>query len=82
MTKAIFKYKVEYKDDNNKPIKKHFCNTTEIRQQLGIPRSSLFIMLDESKPDIEKFRKYKIYYYWINFDSLNLLSQRFFFRTW
>lgn len=60
MTKAIFKYKVEYKDDNNKPIKKHFCNTKEIREQLGIPRSSLFIMLDESKPDIEKFRKYKV----------------------
>ena len=60
MTNQIYKYKVVHTEADNKTTTSYFCNAKEVKQAHGIPRSSLFLMLDATKPDLEKFRKYKI----------------------
>jgi len=59
MTKSLYKYKVEYKTDGVNVITYH-RNAKEIKDMYSIPKSTLFIMLDISKKDVEKFRNYKI----------------------
>ena len=60
MTKNIFRYKVVFTDADNKTTTSYHSNAAEIKDSFGIPRSSLFLMIDPTKKDIEKFRRYKI----------------------
>ena len=59
MTKSIYKYKVEYKADGVNVITYH-SNAKQIKDMYNIPKSTLFVMINPNKPDVEKFRNYEI----------------------
>jgi hypothetical protein len=60
MVKNVYKFKAVIKDDNDNETTKYFKNTKEITQQLNIPRSSIFCMINPDKRNIEKYRHIKI----------------------
>ncbi len=60
MVKNIFKFKAVIKDENDNETTKYFKNTKEITQQLNIPRSSIFCMINPNKRNIEKYRNVTI----------------------
>ena len=60
MTNNYFKYKLEYTIDGVTNTSYH-KNTESIKDKFGIPRSSLFLIINPDKITPDKFRHYKCF---------------------
>tara|TARA_R100000388_G_scaffold54439_1_gene40333 strand:+ start:958 stop:1200 length:243 start_codon:yes stop_codon:yes gene_type:complete len=64
MVNQVYKFKATITniDQDSQFVKetKYFFNTKQITQNLGIPRSSIFMMLHPEKRNIEKYRHIKL----------------------
>jgi len=60
MTKQFYKYKLEFTCDGVTNTSYH-KNTESIKNTYGIPRSSLFLIINPEKDTPDKFRHYKCF---------------------
>ncbi len=60
MTKQFYKYKLEFTCDGITNTSYH-KNTQSIKNTYGIPRSSLFLIINPDKITPDKFRHYKCF---------------------
>ena len=61
MVKKIYKFKATISNSDLDTVEtKYFFNTKSLTDELGVPRSSIFMMLNPNKPSIEKYRHIKL----------------------